>query len=148
MTDDTKKKIPLATVSSRGLRAGFGRARPGDPSATQTQEQIAEHYRNAKEGDVAVIRETYATRLWFIVTKITGTNPKAGRVYLEHAPSSGYGGRAFYMKSGRNCFAPKGQSSLVMPTQDVLEHAEKFPADRLGENIEIVIAWQGGDNQA
>lgn len=58
-----KPKFPEALVSSRGLRALFGDSRPGDPSAGQTQEQIATYYKNAKVGKVAVIRETYARHL-------------------------------------------------------------------------------------
>lgn len=33
------------------------------------------------------------------------------------------GGRAFYMKSGRNCSAPKGQARLVLPAPAVAESA-------------------------
>jgi hypothetical protein len=132
-------KPPEAIVSSRGLRALFGNERPSDPSGSQTEEQIATYYRNAKAGDVAVIRETYARRLWFIVTAIEDVNPKRGRIYLKDAPGSGYGGTAFYAKSGKNCYAPKGQASLVAPTAEVLAHAEQFPHDKLGQSFDIDI---------
>lgn len=135
MTDD--KKFPSAIVSSQGLRSLFGNARPGDPSGSQTEHEIASYYRNVKEGDIAVIRETYARRLWFIVSKVTGTNPKLGRVYLEDEPRSGYGGTAFYMKSGKNYKAPKGQASLVVPTPEVLAHAEQYPERDLGQSFDI-----------
>lgn len=110
-----KPKLPEAIVSSRGLRALFGNSRPGDPSAGQAQEQIASYYRNAKVGDVAVIRETYARHLWFVVTTVDGANPKIGRVYLKDAPKSGYGGVAFYMKSGKNCYSPRGRPQWSCP---------------------------------
>ena len=132
------KRLPLAVLSARGMRSLMGNERPGDPSAEQSQDDIANYYRNASEGDAAVIRETYARRLWFIATKIVGKNPRFGRVYLAHEPHPGYGGVAFHIKSGRNYAAPKGQSSLVMPTPEVLQHAEKFPFP--GENVEVVIA--------
>jgi hypothetical protein len=135
MTND--KKFPSAIVSSQGLRSLFGNARPGDPSSSQIESEIASYYRNVTEGDVAIIRETYARRLWFIVSKITGTNPKLGRVYLEDAPKSGYGGTAFYMKSGKNSFAPKGQASLVVPTPEVLEHARQYPEGDFGQSFDI-----------
>jgi|SRR5215203_2762021 len=135
MTDE--KKFPSAIVSSQGLRLLFGNARPGDPSGSQTEHEIASYYRNAKAGDAAVIRQTYARRLWFIVSKISGTNPKRGRVYLEDAPGSGYGGKAFYMKSGKNCFAPNGQASLVVPTPEVLAHAGQYPARDFGQSFDI-----------
>jgi hypothetical protein len=136
MNDETRK-FPSALVSSRGLRALFGNARPNDPSSSQTEQEIANYYRNVKQGDVAVIRETYARRLWFIITRISGTNPKLGRVYLDVAPRSGYGGTAFYAKSGKNCVAPKGQASLVVPTPEVLAHAKQY-FDR-GQHIDIPI---------
>jgi hypothetical protein len=124
MTDETKP-MPLAVLSARGLRNVFGAKRPGDPSNEQTQEQIAEYYRNAKEGDLAVIRETFGSSLTFKVTKVTGSNPRLGRVYVnEH---TAYGGLAYYVKTGKNCRAPKGQTSLVVPTETVLEHARRHP---------------------
>lgn len=137
MTSETPPPFPAAVLSARGIRQLLGDERPGDPSADQTPDQVAQHYRNAKEGETAVIRETYANRLWFVVTTITGTNPKAGRLYLADAPKSGHGGRAFYAKSGKNCFSPKGQSSLVIPTEAVLEHAKRYPHQDLGEGFHI-----------
>jgi hypothetical protein len=134
---DKKDTPPEVLVSTRGLRALFGNSRPGHPSGSQTEEQIANYYRNAKEGNVAVIRETYARHLWFKVTSVDGLNPKRGRIYLKDAPSSGYGGTAFYIKSGKNCFSPKGQSSLVVPTPEVLAHAEKFPHGKFGESFDL-----------
>jgi hypothetical protein len=125
MVDKPKLHGPSAsTILLHGYK------RPDDPSADQTQEEIADHYRIAKEGDMAVIRETYAGRLWFIVTTITKS--KSGRIYLKDAPQSGYSGPAFYVKSGKNCRAPTGQCSIVVPTPEVLAHAERHPYKNLG----------------
>lgn len=88
---------------------------------------------------VAVIRQTYANRLFFIVSRVTGKNGK-GRVYLADEPASGYGGCAFWIKSGKNCFSPKGQARLVVPTPEVLAHAEKYPAKDFGIRLEIDVA--------
>jgi hypothetical protein len=132
----TMKKQPYTPNDLKGPRSSLilsqGYQRPGDPSADQTRVQIADYYREAKEGDPAVIRETYAGRLWFIVTTVTNSNPKSGRVYLKDTPQSGYANNGFYMKSGKSCFAPTGQSSIVMPTPEVLEHAAKHPHKKFG----------------
>lgn len=126
MSENEKPKpLPSAVLSSKGLRSVFGNERPGDPSNGQTQEQISEYYRNANEGDAAIIRETYGNSLRFILAKVTGSNPRLGRVYLDK--HTAYGGLAYYTKSGRNCRAPKGQTSLVLPTEEVLKHAQEHP---------------------
>jgi hypothetical protein len=75
-----------------------------DPSTGQSPEQITAYYRNAKPGDVAVIRETQYGMLRFIVTTIKDVNPRRGRVYL--AQEASWGGCAFYAKSGKNCWSP------------------------------------------
>lgn len=96
-----------------------------DPSYGQTKEQIEAYYRNVQIGDVAIIRNTQGGILEFKITTITGTNPKIGRVYLAHAAP--WGGNAFYMKHGKNCRAATGQSSLVVPTSEVLAWIEINP---------------------
>jgi hypothetical protein len=137
MSDE--KKMPSAILRGRGLRLLFGGRWPGDPSVDQTEEQIRKYYTSANEGDVAVIRQTYANHLFFIVSKVTGKNGK-GRVYLADEPASGYGGCAFWIKSGKNCFSPKGQARLVVPTPEVLTHAEQYPAKDFGMRLEIDVA--------
>ena len=102
--------------------------RPGDevlgrkisPCAYQTADDIAEYYKAAEVGAVAVVRNTQYHMLEYMVTEIEGTNPRLGRVYVR-------GSGAFYAKSGRNCFHPKGQTSLVVPTDEVLEWAKAHP---------------------
>lgn len=126
MSENEKPKpLPSAVLSSKGLRSVFGDKRPGDPSNDQTQVQISDYYRNANEGDMAVIRETFGSSLRFIPAKVTGANPRLGRVYLDQ--DTAYGGLAYYTKTGRNCRAPKGQTSLVVPTNEVLKHAQDHP---------------------
>ncbi len=94
-----------------------------DPSNTQTADTISAHYRNAKVGDIAVIRETYGGFLSFRLTKIEAI--KGPRVYL--ADGAPFGGVAFYLKSGKNCRSPTGQAHLVTPTQPVLDFAAANP---------------------
>lgn len=95
------------------------------PCALQTEQEIEAYYRNAVSGDVAVVRETQYNMLVYKVTDVEGTNPQSGRTYIrQHG--------AFYMKSGKNCFHPKGQTSLVVPTPEVLRWAEEHPQGEFG----------------
>jgi hypothetical protein len=94
-----------------------------DPSNTQTAVTISAHYRTAKVGAIAVIRETYGGFLNFRLTKIEAI--KGRFVYLaDEAPS---GGPAFWLKSGKNCRSPKGQAHLVIPTKPILDFAAANP---------------------
>ncbi|MDW9481164.1 hypothetical protein GOB57_21190 [Sinorhizobium meliloti] len=90
------------------------------PCAYQTEEEIAAYYRNASIGDRAVVRQTQGHMLVYGVTEVEGLNTRLGRVYIKQ-----YG--AFYSKSGKNCFHPKGQTTLVVPTEDVLKWAAEHP---------------------
>jgi hypothetical protein len=82
-----------------------------DPSETQTDEQIEQHYRNVSIGDRAAIRSTHHGWLQFKITSIDGL--KRGRIYV--AEGCPWGGRAYYAKHGKSCYAPTGQSRLVVP---------------------------------
>lgn len=93
-----------------------------DPSSTQSRGEIEQYLRSLVKGDPVAIRSTQAGMLEFKVTHVTETKPKVGRIYTEH--SGGWGRNAWYAKSGKNCNAPTGQSTLVIPTQEVLEYAE------------------------
>jgi hypothetical protein len=107
----------------RDARLRAQRRPEDDPSNTQTADAISAHFRNAKVGDIAVIRETYFDFLNFRLTEIDAM--KSGRVYLvDGAP---YGGPAFYLKSGKNCRSPTGQAHLVIPTQPILDFAAANP---------------------
>ncbi|MRG54201.1 hypothetical protein GF108_01210 [Phyllobacterium sp. SYP-B3895] len=98
------------------------------PCAYQTPEEIETYYRNVEVGGVAVVRKTQHHLLCYSVRKVEGLNPKLGRIYVEQDG-------AFYIKSGKNCFHPKGQTSLVVPTPDVLEWAEAHPRGELNVSI-------------
>jgi hypothetical protein len=94
---------------------------PEDPSESQTEAEIAEYYKGAKTGDIAVFVDRSWNDVSFVFARIT--NVKSGRIYLDRAYD--YGGVAFYCKSGRNCRAPKGQAHLVVPTLQVIWSAKK-----------------------
>lgn len=95
------------------------------PCVDQTEEEIGACYRAAKEGDKAVVRQTQGHMLIYKVTEIEGINPSRGRVYVKQ-----FG--AFYSKHGKNCFHPKGQTSLVVPTAEVLSWAQQHPHGEFG----------------
>jgi len=95
------------------------------PCVDQTEEEIAAYYRATKEKDKAVVRQTQGHMLIYKVTEIDGINPSRGHVYVRK-----FG--AFYLKHGKNCFHPKGQTSLVVPTAEVLSWAEQHPHGEFG----------------
>ena len=97
-----------------------------DPSANQTPGDISTYYLGAKIGDRAVIKQTQYGVLRLKLTEIENINPKNGRLYLKEG-SSDWGGSAFYRKTGKSCFAPTGQTYLVVPTPEVLEWIETNP---------------------
>ena len=95
------------------------------PCVDQTEEEIAAYYSTAKEKDKAVVRQTQGHMLIYKVSEIEGINPSRGRVYVRQ-----FG--AFYSKHGKNCFHPKGQTSLVVPTAEVLSWTEQHPHGEFG----------------
>jgi len=99
--------------------------RPLDPASGQSEATISAFLRNCVEGDEVAIRHTQGYGLRVVITKITGTNPKAGRIYTA-TPGGAGGGLAWYLKSGKNCFHPKGQSRLIEPTPAAREFAADF----------------------
>lgn len=100
------------------------RPRPLLPCVDQTEEDISVYYRAAVEGDIAVVRLGYGGMTTYFVGKITGKNPRVGRVYVDCRHGCG---SAFYMKHGRNCYHPKGQTNLIVPTPEVLSWAAEHP---------------------
>lgn len=81
---------------------------------------VSEYYRTAPIGSPAAVRQTYGGMVQYRLTVIDGRRPEIGRVYLANEG-------AYYMKSGANCFEPKGQKELVMPTADVVTWIESKP---------------------
>ena len=99
-----------------------------DPSAEQVTLEIEQFLRATQEGDDVAIRNTHGGILLFQIAKVTNTNPSLGRLYTNKAGFSG--GSAWFMKSGKNCYYPGGQSTLIMPTQDVRRFIEDHPQGR------------------
>lgn len=100
-----------------------------DPSSDQTADAIEAYLRGLSEGDKVAVRSTQFGFLRFDIATVTGTNPKLGRVYTDpntHLQAA-WAGSAWYMKSGRSCHAPRGQSVLCIPTDAIKEHAAANP---------------------
>ncbi|MBR0879341.1 hypothetical protein ABIF65_002175 [Bradyrhizobium japonicum] len=93
------------------------------PCNTQNQEQVENYYRGVKAADTAVIRATQGNMLRYHLAKVIET--KKGRVYVEQGDP--WGGERWYMKSGKSCDHPTGQSNLVVPTPEVLKWIEDHP---------------------
>lgn len=66
--------------------------------------------------------------LKYDITEVEGVNPARGRIYIRQ-----FG--AFYSKSGKNCFHPKGQTRLVVPTEEVIAWATVHPQGEFGYSI-------------
>ena len=83
------------------------------------------------------MRQTQYHSLQYTVTTVEGINPARGRAYIRN-----FG--AFYMKSGKNCYHPTGQTTLVAPTPEVLAWAEanphgKFDVDYLSQSKRRIV---------
>lgn len=96
-----------------------------DPAAGQSLTEIEEYLRSCGEGDKVAIRNTQGGILHYTITEVSGTNPRAGRVYTK--ASATIGGTSWYMKTGKNTFHPKGQSRLFLVSEAIEAYARKYP---------------------
>ncbi|QDG74390.1 hypothetical protein [Labrenzia sp. PHM005] len=96
-----------------------------DPTEGQTLQKIEAYLRGVQADDEVVIRNTHGGILTFEIAKVTGTKPSSGRLYTDL--SGGYGGCAWYMKSGKNTYYPGGQSQLFIPTDAIREFMNEHP---------------------
>lgn len=124
-----RKLTPAQQEASARIEANeLANPRPLSPCVDQTATEIAKYYREAEIGRAAVVRHTQGGWLRYDLTVIDGRNPKTGRVYVTN-------GGAFYMKSGANCFHPKGQTTLVVPTEEVLTWIAGHPTGAVGVSV-------------
>ena len=114
----SRKEVPAKLGEWREVR-------PLSPCADQTPAQIHAYYRDAPAGAPAAVRHTQGGMLGYAICKVEGRNARSGRVFIENAG-------ALYMKSGRNCFHPTGQTTLVEPTETVLMWAKEHPRGEFG----------------
>lgn len=89
------------------------------PDEGQTPEQVEAWLRaHVRVGAVVAVRETQYHLLKYTLTEVDYTGTK-GRFSTKQFGS-------FYF-SGKNCFYPKGQTRLVIPTPEVLEFIQQHP---------------------
>ncbi len=97
-----------------------------DPTQGQTLKMIESYLRAVEEGSKVAIRDTHGGILMFQIAVVTGMKPRSGRLYTDK--SGGTGGAAWYMKTGKNCYHPTGQSRLFIPTIEVRNFLQNHPA--------------------
>lgn len=101
---------------------------PLSPCVGQTVADIESYYRNQPEGALAVVRQTQGGMLLYTLSTIELRRTRSGRINVP-----GFGD--FTMKSGVNCYYPKGQTTLVVPTDEVVAWAKEHPRGELGYSI-------------
>jgi hypothetical protein len=90
------------------------------PCIDQTADDIRGYYKHVEVGGRAMVRQTQGHWLRYTPCRVEATKARSGRLYVE-----GFGG--FYAKSGKNCFHPTGQTTLVVPTPEVLAWVALHP---------------------
>lgn len=103
------------------------------PCADQTEADIGSYYRNEPEGAVAVVRRTHGGILIYEVTTFALRRTRSGRINVNNSGD-------FYMKSGKNCFEPTGQTRLVVPTDAVIAWANEHSQGETGYTIYPAVA--------
>ncbi|ATU95418.1 hypothetical protein B5P45_22145 [Phyllobacterium zundukense] len=86
---------------------------PLSPCVDQTIIDIESYYRNQPEGAPAAVRQTQGGMLVYALSTIQLRRTSSGRINVP-----GFGD--FTMKSGVNCYHPKSQTTLVVPTDEVV----------------------------
>lgn len=93
-----------------------------DPAGNQTPEEIEAFLRSRVVGDEVAIHNPQGGPglLSIELARVTEVRPR-GRLWTDKFAS--FGDNRWFMKSGKNCGAPTGQSRLVMPTKEVRRYA-------------------------
>lgn len=99
--------------------------RPLSPCAAQTETEIDTYYRKVPPGSAAAVRQTQRGWLQYTMGLVERIDPNLGWVYV---PPFG----AFYMKNGKYCFHPTGQTTLVVPTAGVINWKRDHPRGEPG----------------
>ena len=96
-----------------------------DPAKDQSPEEIEKFMRSLKEGDEVAIHNAQGGGglLSIHIAKVSEVRPR-GRLWTDRSGDFGADNR-WFMKSGKNCGAPTGQSRLVIPTDEVRRYAQE-----------------------
>jgi len=104
-----------------------------DPISGQTETSIALYISSCVAGSDIAICDSQGMGVRYLICKVEGVNPSIGRIYTDI--SGGQGGKAWYRKTGKNCFHPKGRSRLVEPTEAVRRFTRLYPIGRMVNHI-------------
>jgi hypothetical protein len=119
-------RSPVSPEKAAALRAEIDKyreqnPRPKSPCYEQTREQIEQYYRTAPIGEPAAVRHTQGGILRYDIETIQGRRPRVGKVEVSRFGD-------FYMKSAKYCLYPTGQTTLVVPTEEVINWAAEHQA--------------------
>ena len=90
------------------------------PCYGQTEEQIKEWMKkNVNVGTVVIVRNTQAGLIQYAKAAVVRLGHGRFEVDTLGPGNLSAGGKTFFY-SGKNCFHPKGQTRLVIPTDEVL----------------------------
>ncbi|MBM7112121.1 hypothetical protein [Archangium primigenium] len=104
--------------AERNPRPAYVDDRQPSPCFDQTKEQIETWLRvNVKMGTEVAVRETQGHILRYTIASVN---------YLGKG-RFGLGSFGSFYYNGKNCFHPKGQTCLVMPTNAVREFIQRHP---------------------
>jgi hypothetical protein len=101
---------------------------PADPAFGQSERTIAAYLLNSCEGNEVAIRNAQGLGVMYVVTTIESISRDKGRLYT--AIEAPLGGKGWYLKTGKHCRHPKGQSRLVEPTEEIRNFARQNPMGR------------------
>ena len=95
-----------------------------DPAAEQSEKEVEAFLRSRKVGDEVAIHNPQGgvNLLEIKIAKVNEVRPQ-GRLWTDLYAT--YGDNRWFMKSGKNCGAPTGQSRLVIPTDEVRRYASE-----------------------
>lgn len=93
---------------------------PIPPCHGQTADQVEAWLRaNVKVGAAVAVRNTQGGLLHYLPGKVVRLGRGRFEVELAKSYGLGTGGNSFYY-SGKNCRHPRGQTRLVVPTDEVI----------------------------
>ena len=118
-----------------------------DPASGQSPEEIEAFLRSRQVGDEVAIHNPQGglNLLEIKIARVTEVRPR-GRLWTD--ASAAYGDNRWFMKSGKNCGAPTGQSRLVIPTDEVRRYAAERRTSLdprtfdKGRALEVLKEWE------
>ena len=91
------------------------------PCYEQTEEQVEIWLRtNVQIGTSVAVRNTQGGLLHYLPAKVVRLGRGRFEIQLDERYGIGTGGSTFYY-SGKNCWHPKGQTRLVIPSREVVD---------------------------